>query len=200
MRIVAGAFRGRPLVAPKGQVTRPTADRARQAMFNVLEHAGWSPGFEGLRVIDLFAGAGALGLEALSRGAAACIFVEMDAGARASIQANIESLGVFGRARVHRRDATALGPRPASDGAAFDLAFLDPPYGKGLGEAALAALAAGAWLAPGALAVLERGTDDPAGAAPGYQLLDERAWGPARVSFLRYDGQSGAAPYGLAGA
>jgi len=185
MRIVSGAFRGRPIVAPKGQSTRPTADRTRQALFNVLEHAAWAPPLEGARVIDLFAGSGALGLEALSRGAAFCLFVETDEGARGAIRENVEALSLFGQTRVHRRDATSLGPKPAGDGAAFDIAFLDPPYGKGLGERALAGLAEGGWLAPGALAVLERGADEADPVAPGFEVLDARDWGAARVHFLK---------------
>ncbi|MFI4975729.1 MAG: 16S rRNA (guanine(966)-N(2))-methyltransferase RsmD [Caulobacterales bacterium] len=191
MRIVAGAFRGRPLVAPKGQATRPTADRARQALFDVLSHAPWSRGLEGRRVIDLFAGSGALGLEALSRGAAFCLFVETDEAARGAIRSNIESLdrsgGLFGATRVHRRDATSLGPRPAADGPAFDLAFLDPPYGKALGEAALAHLAQGGWLAPGAIAVLERGASEPATLVPGFAQVDSRTYGAARFDILRLE-------------
>jgi 16S rRNA (guanine966-N2)-methyltransferase len=185
MRIVAGTFRGRPLVAPKGHSTRPTSDRARQAIFNVLEHAAWAPDLEGARVIDLFAGSGAMGIEALSRGAAYCLFVERDEPARAAIRANLAALGLEDRARLDRRDAAALPARTAADGEPFDLAFLDPPYGKGLGEAALARLADGGWLAEGAVAVLERGADDPAGVPAGFALIDERRWGVARVSFLR---------------
>jgi 16S rRNA (guanine966-N2)-methyltransferase len=185
MRIVAGTFRGRSLVAPKGHSTRPTADRTRQALFNVLEHAPWAPGFQSVRVIDLFAGSGALGFEALSRGAAFALFVETDDGARGAIRTNAETLALFGKTRVHRRDATDLGPKPAGDGAPFDIAFLDPPYGKGLGELALAGLAAGGWLAPGALAVLERGADEAAPVTPGFERLDERTWGAARVWFLK---------------
>jgi len=191
MRIVAGAFRGRPLVAPKGQSTRPTADRTRQALFNVLEHAAWAPDLEGLRVIDLFAGSGALGLEAISRGAAFALFVETDDAARGAIRANVETLNLFGQTRVHRRDATDLGRRPPGDGPPFGLALLDPPYGKGLGEAALRSLAAGGWLAPGALAVLERGLTDPAEETPGYETLDERTWGAAKVAFLRWSPPAG---------
>jgi len=191
MRIIAGAYRGRALVAPEGQATRPTSDRARQAVFNVLEHAAWAPGLAGLRVIDLFAGSGALGLEALSRGAAFCLFVETDPAARGAIRDNVEALGakgeLFGRTRIHRRDATDLGPRPAGDGAPFDLAFLDPPYARGLGERALAELAAGGWLASGALIVFERGADEPAAQTPGFETLDERAYGAARVVFLRVE-------------
>ena len=187
MRIVSGRFRGKPLVAPPGAATRPTSDRARQAVFNVLEHAAWSPGLEGRRVIDLFAGSGALGLEAMSRGAAFCLFVETDEAARGAIRDNVEATGLFGATRVHRRDATDLGVRPASAGPAFDLAFLDPPYGKGLGERALARLAEGGWLAPGAVAVFERGSDEPDPELPGWETLDARAWGAARVLFLRLE-------------
>jgi 16S rRNA (guanine966-N2)-methyltransferase len=188
MRIVAGAFRGQQLVAPKGQSTRPTGDKTRQAAFNVLEHAAWSPGLAGRRVIDLFAGSGALGFEALSRGAAFCLFVETDEAARGAIRHNIEALDLFGRTRVHRRDATALGPRPAGDGAAFDIAFLDPPYGHGLAKRALAGLAAGGWLAPDAIAVVERGAGEGGLEASGYDFLDARTWGAARVDFLRRSG------------
>src|SRR5450631_3578058 len=130
MRIVGGQFRGRPLAAPVHEGTRPTSDRAREAVFNILAHG--IAGFElaGARVIDLFAGSGALGLEALSRGAAFCLFVETDAGARGAIRQNTETLApggdLFGRTRIHRRDATDLGPRPGGDGAPFDFAFLDP--------------------------------------------------------------------------
>ena len=185
MRIVAGEFRGRALAAPPGEGTRPTADRTRQALFNVLEHAAWSPGFRDERVIDLFAGSGALGLEALSRGAAFCLFVETDETARGAIRDNIDAFGAFGRTRVHRRDATSLGVRPGSAGEAFTIAFLDPPYRKGLGEQALAGLLAGDWLSPDALVVFERGTDEPAPELPGFELLDERTYGAARVWFHR---------------
>jgi 16S rRNA (guanine966-N2)-methyltransferase len=189
MRIVGGAYRGRNLIAPPGQGTRPTADRAREAVFNVLEHAPWSPGVDGLRVIDLFAGSGALGLEALSRGAAFCLFVETDAAARGAIRDNVEALGargeLFGRTRIHRRDATDLGQRPGSDGPPFDLAFLDPPYGRGLGERALQELAAGAWLSPEAVVVFERGSDEPEPRIEGFETLDSRRYGVARVIFLR---------------
>lgn len=188
LRIVAGALRGRALRAPVNRTTRPTADRARQALFNVLEHAPWAPGLEGRRVLDLFAGSGALGLEALSRGAAFCLFVETDEVARGAIRDNIESLGLFGVTRVHRRDAADLGPRPASAGPAFDLVFLDPPYGAGLGEKALAAVRDGGWLASSALAVFERGADEPDVEIDGFARLDARTWGAARVLFLRLTG------------
>jgi len=189
VRIVAGAYRGRSLIAPEGSATRPTSDRAREAVFNVLEHAPWSPGLRDLRVMDLFAGSGALGLEALSRGAGFCLFVETDAAARGAIRDNVEALGargeLFGKTRIHRRDATDLGQRPGGDGAPFDLAFLDPPYAKGLGERALAELLAGGWLAAGAVAVLERGSDEAEPETPGFERLDDRRYGAARVFFLK---------------
>jgi 16S rRNA (guanine966-N2)-methyltransferase len=191
MRIVSGAFKGKQLVAPEGQHTRPTSDRARQAVFNILEHAPWSQALQGARVIDLFAGSGALGLEALSRGAAFCLFVETDEDARGAIRDNVEALHLFGCTRIHRRDATSLGQKPAGDGAPFDLAFLDPPYAKGagernIGERSLAELAAGGWLKPGGLCVFERGADNPEVAAPGFEILDERRYGAAKVLFLRF--------------
>ena len=192
MRIVSGTFRGKTLAAPKGEATRPTSDRARQAVFNILEHAAWSKGVRDLRVIDLFAGSGALGFEALSRGAAFCLFVETDEGARGAIRENVEGLaangGLFGVTRVHRRDATDLGVRPGGDGPPFELAFLDPPYAKGLGEAALEKLAAGNWLAANAIVVFERGAGEPAVSVAGFEVLDVRDYGAARVHFMRFGG------------
>ncbi|HEX3700609.1 MAG TPA: 16S rRNA (guanine(966)-N(2))-methyltransferase RsmD [Phenylobacterium sp.] len=190
MRIVSGDFRGKAIAAPPGRSTRPTSDRARQAVFNILEHAPWSGGLREARVIDLFAGSGALGLEALSRGAAFCLFVETDEAARGAIRHNVEALspdgGLFGRSRVHRRDATQLGVRPGADGPAFDLAFLDPPYARGLGETALTRLAEGGWLAPGAVVVFERGVDEGSFNIEGYAELDRRTYGAAVVHFLRF--------------
>ena len=185
MRIVSGDFRGKALITPSGDNTRPTSDRARQAIFNILEHAPWSEGVRDRRVIDLFAGSGALGFEALSRGASFCLFVETDEAARGAIRENVDAMGLFGRTRVHRRSATDLGVRPGADGPAFDLAFLDPPYAKGLGEAALQRLAAGGWLAEGAIVVFERGASEPDPETPGYEVLDARDYGAARVHFLR---------------
>ncbi|MBU1325905.1 MAG: 16S rRNA (guanine(966)-N(2))-methyltransferase RsmD [Alphaproteobacteria bacterium] len=187
MRIVAGSLKGRAITAPEGQGTRPTSDRARQAIFNILEHAPWAEGLDGARVIDLYAGSGALGYEALSRGASFALFVETDDAARGAIRENMDAYGLFGRSRVHRRSATDLGPRPGSAGEAFTLAFLDPPYRQGLGEQTLARLLEGGWLAPGALVVFERGVDEPEIETPGYERLDAREWGAARVLFLRLD-------------
>ena len=185
MRIVSGGLRGRNLITPEGQGTRPTSDRARQAVFNILEHAAWAPELRGTRILDLFAGSGALGFEAISRGAAFCLFVETDEAARGAIRENIDALGLFGATRLHRRDATDLGLRPASAGEPFDMAFMDPPYRQGLAERALAGLVEGGWLKPGALVMVERGSDEADLSAPGYQVLDTRDYGAARVSFLK---------------
>lgn len=185
MRIVAGSLKGRAITTPDGQNTRPTSDRARQAIFNVLEHASWAEPLDGARVIDLYAGSGALGYEAVSRGAAFALFVEIDDEARGAIRENADAWGLMGRTRVHRRSATDLGVRPGPAGEAFDIAFLDPPYGKGLGEQTLARLLEGNWLKPGATVVFERGSDEPEIDTPGYERLDARDYGAARVLFLR---------------
>lgn len=184
MRIVGGTHKGRAIAAPAGRDTRPTGDRAREAVFNVLAHADWSPGIEGRRVIDLFAGSGALGLEAMSRGASFALFVETDAAARGAIRDNIEALGLFGTTRIHRRDAADLGVKPAGLGDPFDLVFLDPPYHKGLGERALTGLRKGGWISDDALIVLECASDETPAIA-GFTTLDERAYGAAKVLFLK---------------
>ncbi|HXQ11405.1 MAG TPA: 16S rRNA (guanine(966)-N(2))-methyltransferase RsmD [Caulobacteraceae bacterium] len=190
MRIAGGLYRGRSIGAPPGLATRPTADRARQAVFNMLEHAAWSPGLIAARVIDLFAGSGALGLEALSRGAASCLFVDTDERARAAIRDNLEALdpkgGLLGRSRVLRRDATTLGERSTAGVEPFGFAFLDPPYGQGYGESALAALGAGGWLEAGAICVLEEGARETDAIVAGFQTLDARRYGAARVQLLRW--------------
>jgi 16S rRNA (guanine966-N2)-methyltransferase len=184
MRIVGGQFKGRAIAAPPGRDTRPTGDRAREAMFNILAHAEWSPGVEGRRVLDLYAGSGALGLEALSRGASFALFVETDSAARGAIRDNIEALGLFGATRIHRRDATDLGLKPAGLGDPFDLVFLDPPYGKGLGEATLAKIGKGGWITRDALIVLEVGAAETP-ALPAFETLDTRDYGAAKVLFLK---------------
>jgi 16S rRNA (guanine966-N2)-methyltransferase len=153
-------------------------------MFNILAHAPWSPGLEGARVLDLFAGSGALGLEAMSRGASFALFVESDASARGAIRDNVETLGLFGATRIHRRDATDLGAKPAGLGEPFNLVFLDPPYGKGLGSAALARLRPGGWITDDAVLVFECGEGETP-ATPGFDTLDERIYGVAKVLFLR---------------
>lgn len=183
MRIVGGEFRGRPLASPKdARTTRPTSDRTREAVFNVLEHR--FPGcLPDARVLDLFAGTGALGLEALSRGAAICLFVEESAEARGLIRDNVEALGLTGRAKIFRRDATRLGN--AGTIPPFNLAFADPPYNKGFAEPALSTALAGSWLVPGALCVVEEGADAPFVPPAGFVLEDVRAYGDTVVRFLR---------------
>lgn len=184
MRIVGGQYKGRVIAAPPGRDTRPTSDRARESLFNILAHADWSPGIEGRRVLDLFAGSGALGFEAISRGAVFALFVETDSAARGAIRDNIETLGLFGATRIHRRDATDLGMKPAGLGDPFDLVFLDPPYRKGLGEHAMAALGEGGWITPQAVIMLEVGADETPN-LPGFEVLDEREYGAAKILFLK---------------
>lgn len=185
MRIVGGQFKGRAIVTPDGRNTRPTSDRAREAVFNVLMHADWVPDLDGARVMDVFAGSGALGFEALSRGAAFCLFVETDDAARGAIRDNVESFGLFGNTRVHRRDATQLGVRPGSQAEAFDLVFLDPPYRKGLGERALDCLIKGNWLSENATIVFERAADEDDFATDVWEIINTKTYGAAQVLFLK---------------
>jgi 16S rRNA (guanine966-N2)-methyltransferase len=185
MRIVGGDFKGRAIAAPDGRNTRPTSDRAREAIFNILAHAEWAPAIDGARVMDVFAGSGALGFEALSRGAAFCLFVETDEAARGAIRDNVESFGLFGNTRVHRRDATQLGARPGSQAEAFDLVFLDPPYHKGLGERALDCLISGNWLSENATVVFERGADEDHFATDVWEINNAKIYGAAQVLFLK---------------
>jgi 16S rRNA (guanine966-N2)-methyltransferase len=183
MRIIGGAHRGTHL-APVGAGDpqahlRPTSDRVREAIFNLLENS-LHLDLQGLRVLDLFAGTGALGLEALSRGAARVAFVDDGTPARAILRRNIEILRAMGTTDVWRRDATALG---LNRGQGYDLVFLDPPYGKGLGERALASAVAGGWLAAGALVVWEEGA--PPTVPSGLELLDQRRYGDTVVTILK---------------
>src|SRR4030095_7167004 len=147
MRVVGGRLRGRNLASPSSHDIRPTADRLRESMFNILIHAYDDP-VQDARVLDLFAGTGALGIEAVSRGAAFTLFVDNGAEARALLRNNVEALRRGGVTKVYRRDATNLGPAHPME--PFSLAFLDPPYGKGLAEKALASVRDGRWAAPGA--------------------------------------------------
>ncbi len=183
MRVVAGRFRGRALVAPDDMSIRPTSDRVRESVFNILAHGVEDFTLTGARVIDLFAGTGALGIEAVSRGAAFCLFVEEAAEARALIRRNVEALGLTGETRIFRRDATDLGP--AGNMEPYGLAFLDPPYGKGLGEKALVGLVDGNWLKPGAICVLEEKAGLALSLPSGLEQLDSRSWGETEVRFLR---------------
>jgi 16S rRNA (guanine966-N2)-methyltransferase len=184
MRIVAGRFRGRSLAAPDDARTRPTSDRVRESVFNILEHGIPDFSLAGVRVLDLFAGTGALGLEALSRGAAFCLFVEEDAAARGLIRRNVEALGLGGITKVFRRDATNLGP--AGNRGGFGLVFLDPPYEKELAPRALASAAVGGWLGRGAVAVIEESRRAAVALPDGFESLQQRIWGDTQVLFARW--------------
>ncbi|HEX8167445.1 MAG TPA: 16S rRNA (guanine(966)-N(2))-methyltransferase RsmD [Beijerinckiaceae bacterium] len=184
MRIVGGRFRGRALLGPRSDAIRPTSDRLRETIFNVLAHAYGDP-VAGARVLDLFAGTGALGLEALSRGAAFALFVDESAEARGVIRANVEALGVGGATRLFRRDATRMGR--AAPNEPFSLVFCDPPYGKGLGPRALQSCAEGGWLEPGALVVVEEAQGAEVALPEGFTEIERRAYGETEVVFGRYD-------------
>ena len=181
MRIVGGRLRGRALVAPRSQAIRPTADRLREALFNILTHAYGDP-VGGARVLDLFAGTGALGLEAMSRGAAFALFVDDGAEARALIRQNVEALGLAAATRIFRRDATKLGlVHPVE---ALSLAFLDPPYGQGLAEKALLSAREGNWLTDDALIVVEESVG--AFKTPGgFEESERRAYDDSEFTILR---------------
>lgn len=184
MRIVAGRFRGARIEAPAGLSTRPTSDRVRESLFNVLEHGPARFDFDGSRVVDLFAGSGALGIEALSRGARFCLFVEDDAGARGAIRRNVEALGLTGATKIWRRDATRLGPSTTLQ--PFDLAVLDPPYGKGLGERALSALIEGDWLRPGAVITLEEREGVELALPAAFERIDTRSYGDTQIVIAKF--------------
>ena len=182
MRVVGGRLRSRPIAGPKSDGLRPTADRLRESQFNILAHAYGDP-ISGARVLDLFAGTGALGIEAISRGAAFALFVDDGVEARALLRDNVGTLGLGGVTRIFRRDATKLGPvHPLEP---FTLCFLDPPYRKGLAEKALASARAGGWLFPGALVVVEEATDAAFKAPEGYEELERRAYDDTELVFLR---------------
>ena len=182
MRVVGGRLRGRNLAAPKSQAIRPTADRLRESLFNILVHSYGDP-ITDARVLDLFAGTGALAIEALSRGAAFALFVDDGAEARALLRGNVEALGLGGATKVYRRDATKLGP--VSPLEPFSLVFLDPPYGKGLAEQALISARGGGWLAPGALVVVEEATDAGFKLPDGFEELERRDYDDTQMTFLR---------------
>ena len=184
MRVVGGKFRGRALAAPQHEGLRPTSDRVREAVFNILAHGIPDFAVDGVRVIDLFSGTGALGIEALSRGAAYCLFVEEAPEARALIRTNIETMGLTGVTRIFRRDATDLGP--AGNMEPYGLAFLDPPYGQGLGERALIALRDGGWLLPDAVIVLEERASAVVSLPEGFEEIDRRTWGDTKAVLGRF--------------
>ncbi|HHG89381.1 MAG TPA: 16S rRNA (guanine(966)-N(2))-methyltransferase RsmD [Devosia sp.] len=183
MRIIAGQFRNKKLIPPEDQSIRPTPDRVRESVFNILV-SRLGPDFSGHRVLDLFAGTGALGIEALSRGADYAMFVDKGVEARASIRQNMEHFGLGGQSKLLRRDATMLGP--VDNFTPFDLVFCDPPYGKGLGEQALASARDGGWLAPGATIVLEEKRGVDVALPEQFTLLDQRTYGQTSVHFVEF--------------
>jgi 16S rRNA (guanine966-N2)-methyltransferase len=184
VRIVGGRFRGRPLKGPSSDAIRPTSDRLRETVFNILAHCYGDP-VPGARVLDLFAGTGAMGLEALSRGAAFALFVDDSAAARGLIRANVEALGVGGQSRLFRRDATRLGP--AAPNEPFSLVFCDPPYGQGLAQRALASCAEGGWLTGDALVVVEEAQGIEMALPNAFAEIDRRDYGETKLVFGRHD-------------
>ena len=182
MRVVGGRLKGRNLASPSSREIRPTADRLRESVFNILVHAYDDP-IADARVLDLFAGTGALGLEAISRGAKFALFVDNGAEARALLRNNVEALGLGGVTKVFRRDATNLGPAHPVE--PFALAFLDPPYAKGLADKALASLRDGGWLVPSALVVVEEAKAAEFKAPDGFEELERRAYDDTEFTFLR---------------
>jgi 16S rRNA (guanine966-N2)-methyltransferase len=183
VRIVGGEFRGRTIAAPKTKTIRPTTDRTRESLFNILGHA-YPEALRGTRVLDLFAGTGALGLEALSRGCRAAVFVESGVEGRGLIQKNIETLALQGKTRLLRRDAANLGPAAATG--ASGLVFADPPYGRQLGDKALASAARGGWIEDGALVILEEDVSAQPDPGPAFTFLETRTFGDTKMLFFRY--------------
>jgi 16S rRNA (guanine966-N2)-methyltransferase len=182
MRVVGGKLRSRPLAGPKSDAVRPTTDRLREALFNILAHSYGDP-VTGARVLDLFAGTGALGIEAISRGADYALFVDEGVEARALLRDNVVSLGLGGVTRIFRRDATRLGPAHPLE--PFSLAFLDPPYGKALAEKSLTSTRDGGWLIPEALVVVEEAADAAFKAPDGFIELERRRYDDTEFIFLR---------------
>lgn len=187
MRIVGGRLRGRNITSPSSNEIRPTQDRLRESLFNILTHAYANP-IEGARVLDLFAGTGALGIEAISRGAAFTLFVDNGAEARALLRNNVEALGLGGVTKVFRRDATDLGEAYPVE--PFSLAFLDPPYGRGFAVKALASLRDGKWLTAGALVVAEESKTAALAVPEGFEGLERRVYDDTEFVFLRWKGLS----------
>jgi 16S rRNA (guanine966-N2)-methyltransferase len=182
MRVVGGSLRGRTLAGPKSAAIRPTADRLRESLFNIFAHAYGDP-VSGARVLDLFAGTGALGIEALSRGASFALLIDQSAEARALLRENVTALGLGGASRIFRRDATKLGPAHPLE--PFSLAFLDPPYGQGLAQQALASARDGGWFAPGALIVVEEAAKAQFAVPQGFSELERRAYDDTQLIFFR---------------
>ena len=187
MRITAGKFGGRSLVTPRDASVRPTADKVRQAIFNILVHNDFGTGFAllGARVADVYAGTGAMGIEALSRGAAFCLFVDDAAESRALIRRNVEALALTGVTKIWRRDAARLGAMAPGAGGPFGLVILDPPYRRGLIAPALTGLRDGFWLAENAVLVAETAAEETVPPTDGFAVLDARVYGDTRVALLR---------------
>ncbi len=183
MRVIGGRLRGRNIAGPSTQAIRPTQDRLRESLFNILMHAYENPMLDA-RVLDLYAGTGALGIEAVSRGAKFTLFVDNGSEARALLRDNVESLGLGGVTKVYRRDAS--DPGPAHPVEPFALVFIDPPYRMKLAEKSLAALRDGGWLVPQALVVVEEAKDAGFVAPEGYEELERRAYDETEFTFLRY--------------
>ncbi|MDP6785793.1 MAG: 16S rRNA (guanine(966)-N(2))-methyltransferase RsmD [Rhodospirillales bacterium] len=184
MRIVGGRHRGRRLTAPGGRAVRPTADRVREAAFNLLAHGTAAVDLRGAAVVDVFAGSGALGLEALSRGAARATFIDSDRNAIAAIRRNAAALGEADKVALFCLDASRLPPPPGVAEAPVRLAFLDPPYGSDLAIPALAGLVDKGWIVQGSVAVVEIGAREPFEPPPAFRVLDQRTYGAARVVFV----------------
>src|SRR3954447_5536075 len=182
MRVVGGRLKGRNLASPSSRDIRPTADRLRESLFNILLHSYDDP-LAGARVLDLFAGTGALGIEAISRGAAFALFIDNGAEARALLRNNVEALGLGGVTKVYRRDASDLGPAHPVE--PFSLVFLDPPYRMKLAEKAVVSLREGGWLAAGALLVVEEAKASQFAAPEGFQELERRVYDDTEFVFLR---------------
>jgi len=185
MRVVGGLLRGRVLAGPSSRAVRPTSERLRESIFDILEHR-YPGSLEGRRAVDLFAGSGALGIEALSRGARFAMFVDNGTEARALLRANIEAMGLGGATKVWRADATRLGKAPA--GGSFGLAFVDPPYGQNLAGPALNALVEGGWLEPSALIVVEEAAKAAVATPEGLELVDGRTYGDTQILILARSG------------
>lgn len=187
MRVVGGKFRGRTIEGPKDDRVRPTSDRVRESIFNVLYHNDFGVGFslEGVRVLDLFAGTGALGVEALSRGAKFCLFVDDHFESRAIIRRNVETMNLTGSSKIWRRDVTDMGPMEPNAGGPFGLVFADPPYRSEMLSKALASSLGGGWLSESAIVVAEMAEDETLGAVAGLDVLDERVYGDTKVVLLR---------------
>jgi len=182
VRIVGGKFKGRTLITPKSQEIRPTTDRIRESLFNVILH-NYADNLDNCRVLDLFAGTGALGIEALSRGARFALFIENSIEGRGLLRQNVENLSLQGHSKIFRRDATSLGP--VGSITPFDLVFADPPYGQGFGEKAAAGLLSGGWLQPSAILMLEESRESAPEGLPGFERLEAKSYAGTHIGIFR---------------